>query len=67
MWASDYEHLLCQVAVSDPVVDPDAVESEEGFIFDCKDVEGNEGGAKYESNEDEGDELDNNDCLDFDD
>lgn len=63
MWASDYEHLLHQVMVSAPVVEPDAVvESEEVFMFDGEDIEGNEDGA-----EDEGDELDNDDCLDFDD
>ena len=68
MWASDYEHLLRQVTVSAPVVEPDAViESEEVFMFDGEDIEGNEDGAEDEFNEDKGDELDNDDCLDFDD
>ena len=64
-WASDYEHLLCQVSV---FVDAIEVEEEqEGIALDTS-IEGDDDEVDYVGNEEEIDaeqELDDDDCFDL--
>lgn len=61
-WASDYEHLLWQVA--DSTAEP---EVEEAFLFNRGDIEGNETDIEDEVSGDDNDNGGDDEYFDFDD